>query len=66
MPVTQPPAEGPRTESAFEECLVWLLRTARENGVPIEGGWVNRNRSTHQPDWGIEIYQVTKPAAPTD
>lgn len=56
-----PRASGPETQAAFESNLIWLIRTAHENGVDVEGGWMDRNGSEQLPDWGIEIYEVTKP-----
>lgn len=57
---SRPTATGPETEAAFESNLIWLLRTASENGVDVRGGWMDRNESEELPDWGIEIYEVTK------
>ena len=54
-----PDANGP-TEDAFAERLRELVNEAHANGVDVEGGWMDRKDSTAEPDWGIEIYEVTK------
>ena len=57
---TSPP-DGPGSEQEFQDALARLIRTVYENGVDVEGGWVDRHSDPEQPDWGIEIYEVTKP-----
>ncbi|MFB6185101.1 MAG: hypothetical protein ABEI96_11145 [Haloarculaceae archaeon] len=54
----KPTADGPTSPQEFEATLAWLLRTARENGVDVEGGWMDRTHDRNGPDWGIEIYEV--------
>lgn len=61
MPSSTIPHDDPSTSEEFRECLVWLLRRAHDNGVPVDGGWMDRTADRHRPDWGIEIYEVVKP-----
>ena len=61
MPDPEPPSDGPTTEEEFQARLVRLIRAARANGVDVEGGWMDRNPRGDEPDWGIEIYEVSKP-----
>lgn len=49
---------GPTTESEFDTRLRALIRSARDNGIDVEGGWAVRSGRDERPDWGIEIYPV--------
>ena len=61
MPERDPPCGEPSTEHEFREHLIALIRTAHENGVDVDGGWMDRNERTDVPDRGIEIYRVVDP-----
>lgn len=54
------PTDGPTTEREFHDGLGTLLRQAHKNGVDVEGGWEYRHMEPELPDWGVEIYVVTK------
>ena len=58
------PANGPETTSEFEESLGLLISHASNNGIDIEGGYAIRNEDAEPPDWGVEIYEVTKSGRP--
>lgn len=60
MPVSRPSSDGPTTAAEFQANLAWLLRNARDNDVDVTGGWVHRSDGHDYPDWGIEVYRVTK------
>lgn len=60
MTSTRPTPDGPTTATEFQSNLAWLLRTASANGVDVDGGWQVRSPADDYPDWGIEIYEVTK------
>lgn len=60
MAAPPPNSDGPTTKQEFTSRLDSLLRSAHRNGVEIEGGWAVRTDETNQPDWGVEIYEVTK------
>lgn len=47
----------------FDKALSELLKTAHENAVEIEGGWVCRNGTT-MPDWDITIVELAKSGSP--
>ncbi|MFB6079879.1 MAG: hypothetical protein ABEJ81_02585 [Haloferacaceae archaeon] len=61
MSAFEPSSDGPTTEQAFQNDLARLIRVAHANGVDVEGGWEDRTLDADAPDWGIEIYEVSKP-----
>ena len=65
MSTSHPSADGPSTDSEFNDKLGALLVRAHRNGVDVGGGWAFRNDGD-DPDWGIEIYEVTKPRSTPD
>ena len=49
------------TEPEFHLALCTLLESAASNEVAIVGGWAHRCTNDDQPDFDVEISQVTKP-----
>lgn len=49
--------DTPKSAEAFDDALGELIRTAFENGVPVEGGWDVRNGDDGQ-SWTVEITRV--------
>lgn len=66
MSTPHPSEDGPTTEREFDDKLGSLLERARRNGVDVEGGWDFRSDRDEIPDWGVEIYEVTKPRRAVD
>ena len=66
MSTTQPPSDDPTTDSEFGDRLGSLIRAAHRNGIDVEGGWAFRNDGGDDPDWGVEIYEVTKSRSQSD
>lgn len=66
MSTSRPPGDGPTTDSEFNDQLGTLIRRAHGNGVDVEGGWAFRTEHEDRPDWGVEIYEVTKPRRSVD
>lgn len=50
--------DGPITEEEFEDVLSSLLRSAHQNDIAVEGGWIDRSDDENQPSWGIEITRL--------
>jgi hypothetical protein len=46
--------DTPETPEEFDEALGALIRTAFENGVPVEGGWDVRSSASGE-NWTVEI-----------
>ncbi|MFB6140737.1 MAG: hypothetical protein ABEJ26_09925 [Halosimplex sp.] len=59
MQTTRPNGDGPASEEEFERNLIWLIRSASDNGVDVAGGWMDRTGDPDRSHWGIEIYEVT-------
>ena len=50
----------PITEEEFRTQLEALIRSAESSGVNVAGGYSFRTDSEN-PDWSLELFEVTKP-----
>ena len=60
MTAASPPTDGPTTDGEFNDQLGELIRNAHANDVDVAGGYAFRHDGDNDPDWGVEIYEVTK------